>query len=127
MAGFNFTHLDKRLDKLLTNELSDGDDLDDSMSQQEQMLKRFEFINNHIVVLIKLSNQKVDNKKLLSKFSFETVSFFLYQYLEEKNYGRPYVYETDISLAKDICEFSGYKDINEKSISVRINTTLTEL
>jgi hypothetical protein len=108
LKGFNFTHVDETLDKILKENLSDEDFLDD-LDESEKKIKRLEFINNHLILLIKLSNVKVNNEKLISKFSIEIVSFFLFKYLDEAHYGRPYVYHTDVELIKDIYRFVGYK------------------
>lgn len=127
MKGFNFTHLDKTLDSILKKDLSEEDDLDD-LDESEKKIKRLEFINNHLILLIKLSNVKENNEKLISKFSVEIVSFFLFKYLDETHYGRAYVYDVDVELIKDICRFSGYKSqFNIASKKVAFSTAMNEL
>jgi hypothetical protein len=87
-----------------------------------------------LMLLINLSNSKEDKEyvekkeKLISKFSFEIVSFFIFRYLDDAHYGKPYTYDTDVDLIKDICRFAGYKsDVNLNSKKAAFSVAIDEL
>jgi len=127
VSGINFTHIDKALNKFLKIDISEEDDLSD-LGELEKQIKRLEFINNHLMLLIRLSNVKENKEKLISKFSFEIVSFFIFRYLDEAHYGKPYTYDTDVDLIKDICIFAGYKsDVNIQSKKAAFSVAIDEL